>query len=195
MGRKKLGPKISCETCSKEFFVRPSRENTRFCSKRCFHDNKQPSSIRVRKVDNLAFKRYGSKCLICGQDRAIDFAHIVPARLGGNCHPDNILALCPTCHRLFDRDLLTEKEEDIIIDRSIYAWGSKHTVKNPFPMDDYLFSEEGQKKISAYPLEFLLNLPYDVKWDLKNARPFRVSLEESSSLPEHVKHDEEPQDA
>ncbi len=55
----------------------------------------------------------GSKCQICGEDRVVDVAHIIPRNGQGRRHLeplDRILGLCPNHHRLFDQDKLTIEE-------------------------------------------------------------------------------------
>lgn len=53
-------------------------------------------------------------CEICGFDRLIEIAHIIPAKLHGPLVPWNCLALCPNHHRLFDYNKLTKYELSII---------------------------------------------------------------------------------
>jgi hypothetical protein len=43
----------------------------------------------------------GECCLVCGRS-PVDPAHLVPQRLGGCGHPDCVIGLCRTHHRLFD---------------------------------------------------------------------------------------------
>lgn len=52
----------------------------------------------------------GKGCMICGFDRIVEAAHIIPAREGGRGEEENFLVLCPNHHKLFDRNLLTESE-------------------------------------------------------------------------------------
>ncbi|KHA76015.1 hypothetical protein NC77_26615 [Janthinobacterium lividum] len=49
-------------------------------------------------------------CEVCGENRSTDKCHIVPNKLGGSAEPNNILVLCPTHHRLFDRFMLSRAE-------------------------------------------------------------------------------------
>jgi len=49
-------------------------------------------------------------CELCGYDRAVDVAHIVERRNGGDTKLDNLIILCPNCHHLFDHNALTEIE-------------------------------------------------------------------------------------
>lgn len=68
-----------------------------------------------------------AECQICGEHRAVDYCHIVPASEGGPVSEDNCLVLCPTHHRLFDRDLLIscEKKEIVkIVNRAQRLYGS-----------------------------------------------------------------------
>lgn len=43
-------------------------------------------------------------CYICGRGHAdlLETHHIVPRRLGGGDHEDNLVDLCPTCHRALE---------------------------------------------------------------------------------------------
>lgn len=68
------------------------------------------SSIRRRWVK-------GKSCLICGFDRYIEAAHIIPAKAGGPMDDDNLMPLCPNHHRLFDRKALLLEEAIQIRDR------------------------------------------------------------------------------
>lgn len=49
-------------------------------------------------------------CELCGYDRTVDIAHIVPVRDGGTYALSNCYALCPNCHHLFDHGQLTRAE-------------------------------------------------------------------------------------
>ncbi|NBM55821.1 hypothetical protein GWI68_13805 [Proteus sp. G2669] len=68
--------------------------------------------------EGFIYKR-NSPCQICGENRSIDKCHIIPARLGGLLTTDNLLFLCPTHHRLFDRFMLSKAEWGTI------NWSSK----------------------------------------------------------------------
>lgn len=49
-------------------------------------------------------------CQICGENRVIDICHVIPAEMGGSKFSYNTIYLCPTHHRLFDRNMLTKEE-------------------------------------------------------------------------------------
>jgi hypothetical protein len=48
----------------------------------------------------------GARCIVCGTDRAIDPAHLVPRGLGGCDHALCVVALCRAHHRAYDRGVL-----------------------------------------------------------------------------------------
>lgn len=54
--------------------------------------------------------KQNTPCDICSENRAVDACHIIPASYGGSNNLCNILYLCPTYHRLFDRFMLMESE-------------------------------------------------------------------------------------
>ena len=58
----------------------------------------------------------GYRCAVptCRGIIVLDLHHIVPVRAGGSNIADNLLALCPTCHALFERGTISPA--------SITAW-------------------------------------------------------------------------
>lgn len=49
-------------------------------------------------------------CIICGEDRVSEWAHIIAFKDGGPHAGWNVIPLCPTHHRCFDRHLLKPEE-------------------------------------------------------------------------------------
>jgi hypothetical protein len=45
----------------------------------------------------------GRRCIVCGSDRRIDPAHLIPRSLGGCGDPLRVLPLCRTHHRTYHR--------------------------------------------------------------------------------------------
>ena len=45
----------------------------------------------------------GRNCIVCGADRRIDPAHVIPKSMGGCGHALCVTALCRPCHRAYDR--------------------------------------------------------------------------------------------
>ncbi len=72
-------------------------------------------------------------CEICGENRVIDRCHIIPARYGGVLSLENILLLCPTHHRLFDRGRLSLKEIKQIKFERKGKWSALYFWKANFP--------------------------------------------------------------
>lgn len=91
----------------RETFLKPS-EN------RPFTKGTYVRSIFPPMLTNEAILKQTIPCEICGENRAIDVCHIIPSRLRGTKRLDNVLLLCPTHHRLFDRCMLIEEEWDKI---------------------------------------------------------------------------------
>ena len=88
----------------------------KFCSRRCANlfqgwrrTRRRQGGIR-RRIERLhRMRRRGDitlRCVICGFDRFVEWAHVIPASKGGRYSAHNGLWLCPNHHRLFDRQLL-----------------------------------------------------------------------------------------
>ena len=45
----------------------------------------------------------GHRCIVCGADKRIDPAHLIPRSLGGCGAPQCVVPLCRRCHRAYDR--------------------------------------------------------------------------------------------
>jgi hypothetical protein len=80
--------------------------------------NTEDSRLLARLKAEIAWdgtvRRRNIPCEICGENRSVDKCHIVPRKYGGLCADENLLYLCPTHHRLFDRFMLSKKEWAII---------------------------------------------------------------------------------
>ena len=74
-------------------------------------------------------KRQRAKCEICGDNRSVDRAHIIPKEYGGHMSAENLLLLCPTHHRLFDQGKLSGEEWERI------KWERKAIVSQEFAED------------------------------------------------------------
>ncbi len=68
-----------------------------------------PSKVTVRlpysllaKLRNKLIHESRNQCAICGSEAFLEMAHIVPIARGGEASEDNMIALCPTCHRAVD---------------------------------------------------------------------------------------------
>ena len=55
-------------------------------------------------------RRRNMPCEICGENRSTDKCHILPNHMVGSARIENLIILCPTHHRLFDRHMLSRSE-------------------------------------------------------------------------------------
>jgi hypothetical protein len=58
-----------------------------------------PAKPIPESVKQLVFRRDGGRCLTCGSNELIQYAHVVPQSRGGTNDPQNICLLCAGCHR------------------------------------------------------------------------------------------------
>ena len=93
-------------------------------------DNKESGELKIKHRESIKYarrpelaklirKRVGDVCQICGdvyqseKGAYCDTHHVIPLKLGGRDTSDNIMVVCPNCHRKFD---LTDVE---LVDRGI----------------------------------------------------------------------------
>jgi hypothetical protein len=68
-------------------------------------------------------------CLVCGESRAVEWAHIIAHHQRGPVAPWNLIPLCPTHHRCFDTNQLTS-EESAAIQPYVDAAHAEHSKLN-----------------------------------------------------------------
>lgn len=107
VGRKKIEHLLNCEKCKKEFvkygYYRKNRsircnncKNKRFAKK----DPKSIFELSSRTISKI-FKRANAKCSMCGWNKtSLDLHHIIHRKNGGTNEHDNLISLCPNCHRM-----------------------------------------------------------------------------------------------
>lgn len=104
-----------CEYCHKKFKRLISAANTiNFCSKEC--GNKYKNLLSIDTQNGVAYRRnaflhYEHKCAICGwnkDERVLEVHHIDENRDNNNI--DNLIILCPTCHKFLTLHLYTLEE-------------------------------------------------------------------------------------
>ncbi len=136
-----------CEYCGKEFIRRrkPTRSNPAFyCSNECA--NKAHGLKRITNRIGVSGEELGDirrrakyeKCAICRYDRFVEVCRILPGITGGIYALNNVVFLCPTHHRLFDRHLLNQEEIDKLPNGAKAAYTTNKTYnymnrKNPWP--------------------------------------------------------------
>jgi len=108
-------------------------------------ESKKISRLRAEIVwEGMIFKR-NIPCEVCGENRSIDKCHIIPAKLGGAKKDPNLIYLCPTHHRLFDRFMLS-KSEWAQIDWNKKSEPSQEYIKNITLKAQEVFWEKIERK-------------------------------------------------
>ncbi len=89
-------------------------------------------SINAENHHYGRIKNRNISCEICSENRTIDKCHIIPARIGGTKNHPNLVYLCPTHHRLFDRFKLSKSEWAQI------DWDKKSEASKQYALTDTL---------------------------------------------------------
>ena len=72
--------------------------------------NKRTKALAIpRSVKEAVYRRDGGVCILCGSFMGEPVAHIVRRSQGGRGIEENIVTLCPRCHRAFDEGAEKEK--------------------------------------------------------------------------------------
>lgn len=107
----KKGRIVKCAFCGKEIYRNPSQlkksiSKLYYCSKECSNRHKNQIREEAGEWDNSvnyrrrAFESFSHKCFVCGWDedeRILEVHHKDENRK--NNEIDNLVILCPTCHR------------------------------------------------------------------------------------------------
>lgn len=104
MGKKKRERLLACGASWRKWL---SEEIQRQIKKR--------PPYRGRKVSRTTRHRVllrDAGCRACGASDVMTIHHIIPKRLGGTNHPDNLITLCDICHG----------EWNSLEARSVYKW-------------------------------------------------------------------------
>lgn len=54
------------------------------------------------KARRTALHRDGYSCVFCGDEEDLEVHHVVPKRVHGSNHPENLLTTCTTCHGVLE---------------------------------------------------------------------------------------------
>lgn len=115
--------KLNCKNCSNEFSSKV--KNAKYCSKKC----KSVSYYNNSKSEEFSMKTFNKvlanlPCEICGWDKTTrDNHHIIPVSEGGKNTLNNLIVLCPNCHRMTHKNLISK---ECILDAL-----SKRTISSP----------------------------------------------------------------
>lgn len=81
-----------------------------------------------RYRDRVKKGTLGQSCIFCGEDRVVDAAHLIPRTEVGDRWEDWLVKpMCPTHHRLFDLDRLSDEERAVVA--PLVAAARKRLVK------------------------------------------------------------------
>lgn len=120
-----------CKVCGKEFETKSNRAI--YCSDKCkraaIREKEKPTLIKrakdMSRDKNKVYSLYQCKCAICGwqisenlvirKGKALpsygcEIHHIVPVSEGGSGELDNLIMLCPNCHKKADYGVITRDE-------------------------------------------------------------------------------------
>ena len=139
---KKNGKILSCLECGNDFY-QTKLSNKKFCGRDCYTKYKSAHILKNNKYPNLIARgklrtniidwcrlHPGSdtnniawimsiSCEVCGWDRAkVDIHHIIQKRHGGSNKPENLIGLCPNCHRLVHQNIIVIGQDKKVIDQT-----------------------------------------------------------------------------
>ena len=100
-----------CVCCNKRF--KSNGSVVKYCSKNCRvkHYRQQSTRNKSYGTKTLQNKLKDFSCMRCNwQEGPRDVHHIIPITQGGQNDKNNLIVLCPNCHRLAHRNLLSKEE-------------------------------------------------------------------------------------
>lgn len=109
--KRTIKPKIyhyTCEICGNSFTKEhPFKKGRHIHCEKCIqnrpHFLKDPDSILdvSKRTISKILKRSNQKCSICGwNESTCDIHHIIPKKYKGDDSTDNLIIVCPNCHRV-----------------------------------------------------------------------------------------------
>lgn len=110
---KSLQYETICKHCGKSFMS--ARKNTKYCSDSCKQKNyrERSKSISANSISiKYLYKLFKNiPCEICGWDKTSrDLHHITEVSNGGTNELDNIICVCPNCHRMIHNNLISKDD-------------------------------------------------------------------------------------
>lgn len=129
-----------CEDCGNEFKrLTAFREGRHIRCNKCIqnrsHVNKDPKSILdlSKRTISKILHRANKGCSICGwNESTCDIHHIIQKKDGGNDNIENLIVVCPNCHRIihslkkYSIDFLKENS----IDKDFPDWKNYYHPSN-----------------------------------------------------------------
>ena len=128
-----------CDKCGKKFVSKVKIRNDRY--KHC-EDCKQhrqhvinPTSILdvSKRTISKILHRANKGCAICGwNESTCDIHHIVERKNGGSDNTDNLIIVCPNCHRIIHTTTKYSKQFllSLTIDKTFVNWKDFYHISN-----------------------------------------------------------------
>jgi DNA-directed RNA polymerase subunit RPC12/RpoP len=98
----------NCEKCETDFIgikkIKKGRNiHCTNCKRKVLHSIEDPKTLfdlSTRTIGKI-IKRGNVKCMMCNWDKtSLDIHHIIPKKDKGTNEDDNLICLCPNCHRM-----------------------------------------------------------------------------------------------
>lgn len=129
-----------CEKCGKEFARKSPIRNGRHihcndCKQNRVHVKQEPQSLldlSSRTVSKILY-RANCSCSICGwNESSCDIHHIIPKSKGGTNDADNLIIVCPNCHRVIHTTNKYNKEylQSLSVSKTFTNWKDYYHTKN-----------------------------------------------------------------
>ena len=130
----------TCEKCGKEFVRKSQIKKGRHihcneCKLQRVHVKEEPQSLldlSSRTVSKILYRAKCS-CSICGwNESSCDIHHIVPKSKGGTNDADNLIIVCPNCHRVIHTTDKYDIEylKTLAVDKTFNNWREFYHTKN-----------------------------------------------------------------
>lgn len=120
---KQLQYKQICKHCGKEFMS--SSKNAKYCSDSCKQKNYRARQKSLSE-NGTSIKNYykvfeNIPCELCSWDKTSrDLHHIIEVSNGGTNELNNLICVCPNCHRMIHNNLISEDNiRNVIENRTI----------------------------------------------------------------------------
>lgn len=103
LARHRCNLKYECEKCEDLKPLDRKRKHCNKCKRKVIHAHVDPSTLGVLSTRTVAklIKRARIACMTCGWNRtSLDLHHIQRKADGGSDADENLIVLCPNCHRM-----------------------------------------------------------------------------------------------
>lgn len=129
-----------CDKCGKNFVSKIKIRNDRYkhcedCRQHRKHAINNPNSILdvSKRTITKILKRANKGCSICGwNESTCDIHHIIERKNGGTDNIDNLIIVCPNCHRIIHTTKKYSKQFllSLSIDKTFVNWKDFYYISN-----------------------------------------------------------------